>query len=120
MAGADNVREEEEPHDYWMMFTDTFSKDYLNSIHNQFANAKDEKRRQSLMLEAQTAMRAYAVLVYCVYPLEPEFRKKIDSDRELSGNFDRMHQMLEQYGGSKIAKEYFEVLGVTGVVPGEN
>ncbi|MCX6772100.1 MAG: hypothetical protein NTX79_08710 [Candidatus Micrarchaeota archaeon] len=91
--------------DYAGWFTDHIAKDCIAFLPWKYGSTKDPQERFVLAMQADKARQLYSMLVYYAYPNRPEFREKIDSDRELSANFKMVKEWLDRNQG-KAAIDY--------------
>jgi len=91
--------------DYSGWFTNHIAKDYIAFLPKEYVSTKDPQERFELAMQAEKAVQLYSMLVYYIYPNRPDFKRKIDSSEELSGNFRMVKEWLDQNNG-KAAIDY--------------
>ncbi len=88
--------------DYTVWFTDKFVSNCFGPFPQKYEKAADSEK-QEIFADAKTAAVVYSLLVYYIYKIKPDFRKAVDSSKELSSNYKAIKAWLDGVGGRKIA-----------------
>jgi len=92
--------------DFRVFFTDDFTQGYLVPMLEDISSTKDAAEKEDLQYGLTTLLEMYAAFIYYYYPKSSELKESISSDKELSANFEKVKQWVDQNGGKSIADGY--------------
>jgi len=90
--------------DYQLWFTNRLAREYVAFLSENYNSSNNARERFALHVQAEKLLQIYSMLVYYAYPNRSDFKKKIDTDQELSENFKTIKGWLDQNDG----KEYLD------------
>lgn len=101
--------------DYRMWFTDDLVNSYLPSFEKKYAKLKNESEKKDVLNEATLCVLNYSLLVYHIYENSLTFRKAIQTDPKLNGNFNMIKEWLDGTKAKSGVDEFIKKISEKGV-----
>ena len=100
---------------YRSWFSTRISQGRVQGIAQRILSTKEAEKRADAVLEGQSAVILYSMLVYHFYPNMPSLKREIDSSPEHSANFRMLRDWFDKNNGKKIADDFYsEVRRLSG------
>ena len=93
---------------FW--FTNRVAISYISSFPIRAQAASGEQELDALQNELDMALTLYSLLVYHTYAKKPEFKKKINSNKELKQNFSLVKNWLDAHEGKRLTEDWIAAL----------
>ena len=97
-------------YDYRVLFTNEVLDAYMNIIPSSASKERDSEARGTISRQMQDIATLYAATICYIYPNRPLFKKAIDSDSELSANFEKAKQWVSSNGFDRLADNFVSAI----------